>query len=70
MSDKSKLEWTDASWNLIGSLRPARAERIAYAATFAERFRRRRYPSRMLRHAPLLNKSTTRSTGRTLVESL
>jgi protein gp37 len=40
MSDKSKIEWTDASWNPIrGCTKISPGCKHCYAATFAERFR-------------------------------
>jgi protein gp37 len=40
MSDKSKIEWTDASWNPIrGCTKISPGCKHCYACTFAERFR-------------------------------
>jgi hypothetical protein len=40
MSDKSKIEWTDATWNPIrGCDKISPGCKNCYAATFAERFR-------------------------------
>lgn len=40
MSDRSKIEWTDASWNPIrGCTKVSPGCKHCYAATFAERFR-------------------------------
>src|SRR5712692_6384910 len=40
MSDKSKIEWTDATWNPVrGCTKISPGCKHCYAATFAERFR-------------------------------
>jgi len=40
MSDKSKIEWTDATWNPVtGCSKVSEGCRNCYALTFAERFR-------------------------------
>src|SRR5438876_11441412 len=40
MSDKSKIEWTDATWNPVrGCVKISPGCANCYAATFAERFR-------------------------------
>ena len=40
MSDKSKIEWTDATWNPVrGCVKVSPGCKHCYAETFAERFR-------------------------------